>query len=168
MAAALVGELSLGVLNPVTLSALLPAGLQLQGNLTAALSLQASVQIGAPTFPTLALQLEELLSVTIPAMQAGIALGLPGITFSVSAAAALVAAAELALGNLNILIGLLGGSVFVYSFAGGTVSTIGSDLTAAITASPPPGLTGASAATGLLIGAAASNWATVSPYFGGL
>lgn len=166
MGAALVGEMSLGVLNPAVELALAPAGAQLTGNVTAALSLQASLDVA---FPTLAVQLDTLINVTIPSLQEGIALGLPGVTFSASAAAALVAKAELALGNLKILIGLLsGGNVFVYSFSGGTVSTIGSDLATAIAAQPPPGLSSGSGASGILIGASPSAWSTVSAYFGGL
>ncbi len=165
MSATLVGELPLGVLNPAVELALAPAAAQLSGNLTAALALQASLSVA---FPTLAMQLETLLTVTIPSLQAGIALGLPGITFSASAAAALVASAELELGKLQVLLNLLGGSVFVYRFSGGTVSTIGSDLASAITSTQPPGLISTDPVSGILIGASPGSWSTISPYFAGL
>jgi hypothetical protein len=166
MSASLVGSFNAGVLNPLSLTVLGTAGTQLEANLTAALALQAQVTVGVPT---LSVQLAALLEAAA-AIEAGIALGLPGVTFSVSAAATLVAAAEINLGLLGVLKALLGGpAMFVYKYSGGTVSTIGSDLSSAITAQPPPGLTGASAVTGLLVGAGATVWASgISPYFGSI
>jgi hypothetical protein len=169
MTAALVGDLNAAALCPEIMLSIGFAAPQLQASLTAALAIQASVSI---TPPTLAVQLEAMLAVIANiqvAIEAGISLGLPGVSISVSAAAELVATATLALGNLSILIGLLGGpSFFVYEFSGGTVSTIGSDLATAITATPPPGLTGASAVSGILIGAAPTPWLAVKPFFGGV
>jgi hypothetical protein len=166
MSAALVGSLNAGGLNPLSLSVLGLAGAQLQANLTGALSLQAQASLGAPP---LTAQLQSLLE-AVAALEAGIALGLPGVTFSVSAAAAVVADAQAKLGGLGALLALLGGpSMFVYAYAGGTVATLGADLSAAIVAEPPPGLVGSSQVAGLLIGAGATVWATaISPYFGGL
>jgi hypothetical protein len=166
MSAAFVAALSAGGLNPLSLTVLGTAGAQLSANLTAALSLEAQVSVGATTLAT---QLVALLEAAA-AIEIGIAQGLPGITFSVSAAAQLVAAAQLGLGLLGELTVLLGGpAMYVYKYSGGTVSTIGSDLSTAITGHPPPGLTGASACTGLLVGAGATVWASgISPYFGSI
>jgi hypothetical protein len=169
MSALLVGSLNAGLLCPEVELSIGLAGAQLEANLTAALAIQASVSV---TPPTLVAQLTAMLAVMTEiqaALQAGIALGLPGVSISVSAAATLVANAQLALGNLSILIALLGGpSMFVYSYSGGTVSTIGSDLSAGITASPPPGLLPSDPVRGLLVGASPGGWTGISPYFGGL
>jgi hypothetical protein len=165
MTATLIGSLNCAALNPISASVILPVGAQLEANLTAALALQASVSI---TPPTLAVQLAAVLEAAA-AIEAGIALGLPGITFSVSAAASLVASARLAIGLLGDLTALLGGpAMYVYAYEGGTVSTLGSDLSSAIASQPPPGLAGPSACAGLLIGAGATAWANIGPYFGGL
>jgi hypothetical protein len=165
MSAVLIGELGLGVLNPLTLEATADVSAGLNAQLTGALALQAQVAI---TPPTLAVQLAALLKV-VAQLEASIALGLPGISFSASAAAALVAKIEAEIGVLFELTALLmGASVFVYSYSGGTVSTIGSDLSSAIATSPPPGLIGSSPVTGLLLGASAPVWPTIAPYFGGL
>lgn len=165
MSAALVGELNAGALCPPVVTALVPAGAQLQANVTAAASIQAQAIAGAPP---LTAQLAAL-NTAITNLTNGIALGLPGVTFSVAAAANLVAAANAALGNLATLTALLGGpTMFVYSLSGGTLNTIGSDLTSAISGSPPPGFVGTSPVSGLLVGASPGNWATINPFFGGL
>lgn len=165
MTATLVGELNAGALCPPVVTALVPAGAQLSANVTAALALQAQASIGAPP---LTQQLASL-NAAVTNLQAGIAIGLPGVTFSVADAAALVAAANAALGNLSTLIGLLGGpNMFVYSYSGGTLSTIGSDLSTAITGTPPAGFIGSSPVSGILVGASPGNWATINPFFGGI
>ncbi len=165
MSATLVGSLNAGELNPITLQCLGVAGAQLQANLTAALALQAQVHVGVKP---LAVQLAAIVEAEA-VIEAGIALGLPGVTFSVSAAASLVANARLALGLLGELTALLGGpAAFVYSFSNGTVATLGADLSAGLVAHPPPGLVPSSSVAGLLIGAGATAWATISPYYGGL
>ncbi len=167
MTVALVGSLTAGALNPATLTATLSVEAQLAANLTSALSLQAQAALGAPP---LSVQLSAVLEAEA-ALTLGIALGLPGVTFSLSAAAALVASARLALGNLSILVGLLAqpaGGMFVYSFSGGTVASLPGDLAAGIAGSPPPGLLPGAPVTGLVLGAAASEWLTVSAYFGGV
>lgn len=159
------GVTSPGALNPITLECLGSAGAQLSANVTAALALQAQAQIGAPP---LTAQLTALLEAEA-ALQAGIALGLPGVTFSVSAAATLVASAQAALGVLGQLTALLGSAgIFVYEYSGGTVATLGADLTAGLVAQPPPGLAPGDAVAGVLVGAGASTWVGVQPYFGGL
>jgi hypothetical protein len=165
--AVLVGSLTAGELNPPTLTATASVEAQLSANLTAALALQAQASLGAPP---LTVQLAAVVEAEA-ALNLGISLGLPGVTFSISAAAALVAAAQLALGNLTVLVNLLAGpsgGMFVYSYAGGTLSSLGSDLTSALSSTPPPGLPGSTPVAGILVGASASSWATVSPYFGGL
>ena len=60
------------------------------------------------------------------------------------------------------------GGMFVYSFSGGTVASLPGDLAAGIAGSPPPGLLPGAPVTGLVLGAAASEWLTVSAYFGGV
>jgi hypothetical protein len=163
--ATLVGNLSAGLLNPITLSCLGVAGAQLQANLNAALALQAQVTVGVKP---LSVQLAALVEAEA-VIQAGIAAGLPGVSFSVSAAANLVAQARLALGLLGELTAYLAGpELFVYEFSGGTVSSLGSDLSAGIAGSPPPGLLPGSAVAGVLVGAGASAWVGIKPYFGGL
>lgn len=167
MTATLVGNLSAGALNPLSLSVLGTAGVQLEANLTSALALQAQASIGAPALTVQLQAVEEAAA----SLALGISLGLPGVTFSIAAAAALVAAAELALGQLGILVSLLSapaGGMFVYAYTGGTLGSLGSDLSSALTANPPSGLVSSSAVSGLLLGAGTTNWATVSPYFGGL
>lgn len=169
MSASFVAELNAGALCPDVALSIGLAGSQLEANLTASLAIQASVGV---TPPTLAVQLTAMLAVIAEiqaALSAGITIGLPGVSISVSVAAALVAKAQLELGNLSILLSLLGGpAAFVYSYSGGTLSTIGSDLSAAITATPPPGLTGASPVSGILLGASPGAWAGIAPFFGGL
>jgi hypothetical protein len=169
MTATLVGSFNAGVLCPDVSLSIGLAGAQLEANLNAALAVQASIGI---TPPTLAVQLTAMLAAMASiqaALQAGIALGLPGVSISVSVAAELVAKAELALGNLSILIGLLGGpSMFVYSYSGGTVATIGADVAAGLTGSPPPGLAPTDPVSGILVGASPGAWAGISPYFGGI
>ena len=167
MSATLVGSLTAGALNPLTLSAVLPVEAQLQSNLQGALSLQAQAEIGAPS---LSVQKASILE-ALAAIELGITLGLPGVTFSLAAAAALVASAEAALAGLGVLAGLLGGpsgGMFVYSYSGGTLASLGVDLTSTLTAQPPAGLLPSSGVSGLLIGAASAPWLTVAPYFGGL
>jgi hypothetical protein len=165
MTATLVGSLNPGLLNPISLSCLGAAGAQLSAQLTGALNLQAQVAV---TPPTLALQLEALLS-AVAQLQAGIALGLPAVSFSVTQAAALVASIEAQIGLLGVLTALLGGpAMYVYEYSGGTVSTLGTDIAAGLSGSPPPGLVPSSSVAGLLIGAGVTDWVTLSPYFGGL
>ena len=165
MTAHLVGSLNAAGLNPIVASCMLPAGASLQASLTASLALSAQASIGAPPLTS---QLTALAEATA-AVEAGIALGLPGVTFSVSAAANLVAQARLNLGLLGQLTALLGGpAMYVYAYSGGTVSTLGADISTALTAQPPPGLIPASACTGLLIGAGATAWVGIGPYFGGI
>ena len=165
MTATLVGGLNMGQLNPISLQCLGVAGASLQANLNAALALQAQVQVGVKP---LAVQLAAIAEAET-VIEAGIALGLPGVTFSVSAAADLVASARLALGLLGELTALLGGpAAFVYQYSGGTVATLGADLTAGIAAQPPPGLVPSSDVAGLLIGAGVTDWLSINPYFGGL
>lgn len=165
MSSTLVGSLNAGALNPITLQTLGIAGAQLQASLNAALALQVQAHVGAPPLP---LQLTALLQAEA-AIRAGIALGLPGVTFSVTAAASLVAAARLALGNLGLLTAMLGGpSMYVYSYSGGTIATLGADIGAGLVAQPPPGLVPSSATAGILLGAGVTAWATIKPYFGGV
>lgn len=165
MTSTLVGSLNMGELSPICLQCLGAAGAQLQANLNGALALEAQVHVGVRP---LALQLQALTEVEA-VIEAGIALGLPGVTFSVSAAAQLVANARLALGLLGQLTALLGGpSAYVYSYSGGTVATLGADLSAGLVAQPPPGLLPASATAGILVGAGATAWLGVKPFFGGV
>ena len=165
MTATLIGSLNPGEINPITLQCLGVAGAQLNANLAAALALQAQVHVGVKPLSVQLAAIAEAETV----IAAGIALGLPGVTFSVSAAADLVASARLSLGLLGRLTALLGGpSAFVYAYSGGTVATLGADLSAGLVASPPPGLVPSSSVAGLLIGAGATAWATLSPYYGGL
>lgn len=165
MSATLIGSLNAGELNPICLQTLGAAGAQLSAQLAAALALQAQVSIGVTPLSAQLVVLEEVAI----ALEASIALGLPGVTFSVSMAAALVASIRVQIGLLGQLTLLLGGpAMFVYSYSGGTVSTLGADLTAGIAGSPPPGLTGASAVTGILLGAGATAWLGIGPYFGGV
>ena len=165
MTATLIGSLNAGTLNPITLQCLGVAGAQLQANLNAALALQAQVHVGVKP---LAVQLAALVEAET-VIEAGIALGLPGVTFSVSAAADLVASARLALGLLGQLTAFLAGpDFFAYSYAGGTVSSLGADISAGISGSPPPGLLPSSSVSGILLGAGASAWIGIRPYFGGL
>ena len=169
MSATLVGSLNAGLLCPEIMLSIGFAAPQLQASLTAALAIQASVSI---TPPTLAVQLQAMLTVIAEiqaALEAGIALGLPGVSISVSAAAELVLQARLALGNLTILIELLGGpSMFVYSLSGGTVANMGTDITAGVIADPPPGLAPGDPVSGILLGASPGAWAGVAPFFGGV
>ena|SRR5271166_250919 len=164
MSCTLVGDISIATLNPVVATGIAPAGAQLAGNVTAALALQAQASIGAPPLTS---QLASM-QAAIQSITEGIALGLPGVTFSVSDAAALVANAKATLGSLGTLLTLLGASVYCYEYSGGSVTNLGSDLSAGVTAHPPPGLSGGSIVAGVLIGAEASAWAGVAPYFGGL
>ena len=166
MTATLVGAVTTpGALNPIVLQTLGLAGAQLQGNLTGALALQAQVQIGVPSLPQ---QLANLIHAEA-AISVGIAQGLPGVTFSVSMAADLVAAARLALGNLGQLTALLGApALFCYEISGGNLSHMGSDLSTAIAGTPPPGLVPLSSVAGVLVGAGATAWVGIKPYFGGL
>lgn len=165
MTATLVGDLNMGELSPICLQCLGVAGAQLQANLNGALALQAQVNVGVRP---LEVQLQALAEVET-VIEAGIALGLPGVTFSVSAAANLVAQARLALGLLGQLTALLGGpAAFVYSVTGGTVATIGSDLTAGILAQPPPGLLPSSSVAGIMVGAGVTDWISIKPFFGGV
>ena len=165
MSATLIGSLNAGALNPLTLQSLGLAGAQLQANFNGALALQAQVHVGVPTLPT---QLAAIVQAEA-AIAVGIAEGLPGVTFSVSAAADLVTNARLALGLLGQLTALLGGpEMFVYAIHGGTVATLGSDISAGLVAQPPPSLVPSSAVAGLLIGAGATAWARIGPYWGGL
>lgn len=157
--------LNCGQLCPPVLLGLGPASAQLEANLSASLSLQASASIGAPQ---LTVQLQALEQAAL-GIEAGIAAGLPGVTFSVSAAASLVANAQAALGALSGLLALLTGpSAFVYSVAGGTVGTIGSDLTAGISGTPPPGTSPSDPVAGILVAATPASWTLISPFFGGL
>ena len=165
MTATLIGSLNAGQLNPITLQCLGVAGAKLSADLAAAIALQAQVTIGVKPLTVQLAAIAEAEAV----IAAGIALGLPGVTFSVSAAASLVAQARLALGLLGQLTALLGGPAgYAYQYSGGTVATLGADLSAGLVAQPPPGLVPASACAGLLIGAGATAWATISPYYGGL
>lgn len=165
MSATLIGSLNAGQLNPICVQTLGSAGAQLSAQLTAALALQAQVTVGVPSLATQLQVLEE----AAVAISAGIAQGLPGVTFSVSMAATLVASLQAQLGLLGQLTALLGGpAMFVYSYSGGTVSTLGADLTAGIAGSPPPGLVGSSAVAGILLGAGATAWLSIKPYFGGV
>lgn len=166
MTATLVGAVTTpGALNPLVLQTLGLAGAQLQGNLTGALALQAQVQVGVPSLPQ---QLANLIHAEA-VIAVGISEGLPGVTFSVSMAADLVAAARLALGNLGTLTALLGApSMFCYEYSGGTVLSLGADIAAGLVAQPPPGLVPLSSVAGVLVGAGATAWIGVRPYFGGL
>ena len=168
MSTTLQGSLNAGLLCPEVTASISFAGAQLEANLTAALAIQASVSI---TPPTLTAQLTAMLAVMTEiqaALEAGITLGLPGVSISVAAAAELVAKAQLSLGNLSILLGLLGGpSMFVYSYSGGTVASLGADITAGMVAQPPPGLAPGDPVSGILVGASPGAWAGISPYFGG-
>lgn len=164
MTATFVADLNAGGLCPPVLVGLGPAGAQLEANLSAALALQVQASIGAPP---LAVQLANLEAVAAVIAE-GVALGLPGITFSISAAASLVASAQAALGALAGLTAMLGGpAMYVYSYSS-TVGTIGSDLSTAISGTPPPGLVPSSACAGILVGAGVTAWATIKPFFGGL
>jgi hypothetical protein len=164
MTAALVGSLNAGQLNPLSLQALGSAGAQLSANLTAALQLQVQASIGAPP---LSVQLANVEAAAL-VLEAGISAGLPGVTFSVSQAAALVASARAALGILADLTALLNGpAMFVYSYAS-NLGNIGTDLASAITATPPFPFVGGSPTAGLLIGASPGDWSTINPYFGGI
>lgn len=165
MSATLVGALNMGELSPICVQGLGAAGAQLQANLTGALALQSHVSIGAPPLVAQVASLEA----AIANLESGIALGLPGISFSIAQAAQLVAACQVAIGTLGTLTALLGGpAAYVYSYSGGTVSTIATDLGTAITGSPPPGLTGSSATAGILVGAGVTDWVSISPFFGGV
>ena len=167
MTVELVGSLTAGALNPATLAAILPCEAKLSADVSAALALQAQAEIGAPS---LSVQYAAVVEAEA-ALNLGISLGLPGVCFSVSAAAALVASARLALGNLSILVSLLSapsGGMFVYSFAGGAARSWGSALVAGRANQPPPGVLPPDEVSGLLIGAGTSGWATVAPYFGGV
>ena len=75
MSATLIGELGLGALNPLTLSATANVSAGLSAQLSGALALQAQVAI-AP--PSLSVQLAALVEV-VAQLQASIELGLPGI-----------------------------------------------------------------------------------------
>ena len=164
MTCTLVGDVTIGALNPIVLSSLGSAGTQLAGNVTAALALQAQASIGAPPLT------EQLaaMQAAVSSLEQGIALGLPGVTFSVSDASALVVAARAALGTLGTLVGLMSASVYCYEYSGGIVTNLGSDISSGVTGSPPPGLSGGTIVAGVLVGAQATAWAGISPYFGGL
>jgi hypothetical protein len=165
VSATLVGNLNAGALNPITLQCLGLAGAKLQADLNAALSLQAQVHVGVKPLQVQLAAIVEAEAV----IAAGIALGLPGVTFSVSAAAALVVNARLALGLLGPLTAMLGGpAMYVYSYSGGTIATLGADIGAGLVAQPPPGLVPSSACAGILLGAGATAWVSVKPYFGGV
>ena len=169
MSATLVGSLNAGLLCPEIMLSIGFAAPQLQASLTAALAIQASVGI---TPPTLVVQLQAMVTAIAQieaALTAGIALGLPGVSISVSAAAELVLQARLALGNLTILIGLLNGpAMFVYQYSGGDVATLGTDLAAGLVAQPPPGLAPGDPVSGILLGASPGGWAGISAFFGGI
>ena len=164
MSASLVGSLSAGALCPTVAAAVLPVEAQLAAALQGALALQVQAGIGAPP---LLVQRASLVA-ALAALDLGIALGLPGVTFSVADAAGLVAAARLDLAGLDVLAALLAGpGMHVYSYSGGTLATLGADLAAGIASQPPPGLSPVSPVSGLLVGASPATWATISPFFGG-
>jgi hypothetical protein len=165
MSAVLIGNMTPATLCPTVALAIAPVGAQLQAQLAGALSLQVQAGIGAPP---LTVQKAALLD-AVAALELGISLGLPGVTFSVSAAAALVASARAALAGLDVLMALLAlPAGFVYAYSGGTLSSLGADVTAGIIAGPPVGMTPSSPVSGFVIGASPATWATVAPFFGGV
>lgn len=119
------GEITLGALCPTVLSATAAATAEVQAQAAGAASLSASLSITPPTVATQITILTQFLA----QLQASATLGLPSVSYDLSACAALSASLAASLSVLVALQALLGtGGVFAYTYAG-AMNGLGAALT---------------------------------------
>jgi len=145
-------------------SAMGQASIEANARLAGAIALQASLTI---TPPTLVATIAALAEMQVQ-LQAAFSLGLPSVSFNLSACAALIAEIDASL-NLLIQLGLLWGvgGLFAYTYAG-TGPGLGAALTTELATQWPDGTPSSSACQAIIIGATESaSWAAMTSFFGG-
>jgi len=145
-----VGAISLPVLVPSVYASIGAASVMINAAFQGNLSVHASFSASPPTLPGI---LAGLTAFEVSLVEA-ISLGLPSVSFDVSAAASLVASLNLAFDLLIILDALLAANIGIYAYSyTGIANAMGAALTTALASTWPDGAPTNTATNAFIFGA---------------